>query len=228
MHISNVIVDDPRHWNAVGYASRISADTASYAAYVRVVDWLRECREKHTKCRASYEPALPSRVLDLVKLDQTSTIKLLETGGMRGEYVCLSHCWGNAQLITTERKTLELRKAGIPWDALSKTFQDAIVFTRCLQVRYLWIDSLCIIQDDQDDWRREAANMASIYENAWLTIAATKSSGGAGGCFSVASSKHQAKLLTFLNIMTTNGIARAAPYITQQGDIINLHCRNMT
>lgn len=71
----------------------------------------------------------------------------------------------------------------IPWTVLPLTFQDAVKFTRRLGYRFLWIDSLCIIQDSEDDWRAEASNMASVYSNSLLTIAAAKGSGPHAGLF---------------------------------------------
>lgn len=66
---------------------------------------------------------------------------------------------------------------------LPKTFQDAITVARSLSLDYLWIDSLCIVQDDAKDWEREAANMAAIYESAEITIAAAWGLNGTAGCF---------------------------------------------
>jgi hypothetical protein len=75
-------------------------------------------------------------------------------------------------------------KQDISWRSLSKTFQDSVDICRRLGIQYLWIDSLCIIQDSDEDWAEESINMAKIYENAFLTIAATKSKDGTGGCYS--------------------------------------------
>jgi hypothetical protein len=78
---------------------------------------------------------------------------------------------------------LASRKAGISLNEIPKTLQEAIEFTKEMGVRFLWIDALCIIQDDREDWATEAAKMASIYENAILTISATSSASANGGCF---------------------------------------------
>lgn len=80
---------------------------------------------------------------------------------------------------------LDLLMSGILWEDLPKTFQDAVHVCRRLGIAYLWIDMLCIIQtgDSGADWVRESARMASIYENAWLTIAADGAFGAEGGCF---------------------------------------------
>lgn len=83
----------------------------------------------------------------------------------------------------TTAETLAANKTGIEWSTIPKVFQEAIEFTQKLGIRYLWIDSLCIIQGDLDDWRREAANMPQVYQNALLTIAATDSSDGSEGLF---------------------------------------------
>ncbi|KAE9365942.1 HET-domain-containing protein [Stipitochalara longipes BDJ] len=79
-------------------------------------------------------------------------------------------------MITTTQANLGTHLQSIPWASLSKTYQNAIDFTKFLGCRYLWIDSLCIIQDSTDDWEHEAANMAYIYSESYLNIAATQSS----------------------------------------------------
>jgi len=86
--------------------------------------------------------------------------------------------------LKTTQETLDLHKARIPWQSLPKTFQDAIEFTRRLGVRYIWIDSLCIIQHDKEDWERESAKMYEVYRKSYLTLAATSSANAEGGCFS--------------------------------------------
>jgi Heterokaryon incompatibility protein (HET) len=75
-------------------------------------------------------------------------------------------------MLTTTTDTLSERKAGIPMDLLPKMFQDAIIITRNLNQRYLWIDSLCILQNSHEDWEQEAAKMHLVYRDAYLTISA--------------------------------------------------------
>jgi hypothetical protein len=88
--------------------------------------------------------------------------------------------------LTTTIANLHQRKEGIPWDDLPRTFQDSIVTCIKLGIEYLWIDFLCIIQDSGDDWRRESANMAMTYGNAFLTIAASAAADSTEGCFRTA------------------------------------------
>jgi hypothetical protein len=96
------------------------------------------------------------------------------------QYVALSHCWG--QLPTEEQKmfcttqdNIGLRLQGFSVSELPQTFRDAVTVTRELGILYLWIDSLCIIQDgdNREDWNRESRRMESVFSQAYCTIAAT-------------------------------------------------------
>ena len=140
--------------------------------------WLGNCVNNHSTC-CSYDGTLkegstplPSRVLDVSPAD--CELRLCEPRNVAARYVCLSHRWGNSQPLTTTVATLETRKRSIPFDTVPKTFQDAVIVTRKLGIRYLWIDSLCIIQDDLVDWEEQASSMCDIYKNAFLTLAATR------------------------------------------------------
>ncbi|KAI0172692.1 HET-domain-containing protein [Hypoxylon sp. FL1284] len=114
---------------------------------------------------------LPTRVLDIGDGAAASQVRLHETApGQCGEYVALSYCWGQVGNLKTTKETLKQRKSSIPWELMPRSFEEAIEITRGLEMRYLWIDSLCIIQDDASDWKRESARMAEVYENASLTI----------------------------------------------------------
>jgi hypothetical protein len=108
-------------------------------------------------------------------------------------YACLSHCWGPSQSpIRTLVETIDDFKKGIPWNSLSKTFQDAVETCRRLGIDHIWIDSLCIIQNSKDgvDWKEQSVQMADIYQNAFITIAATRSKDGMGGCFAERDAGH--------------------------------------
>ena len=128
---------------------------------------------------------LPTRVLDVGESSQhSSIIKLVESGDFQVErYIALSHCWGKSHRIRTTKATLEEHKRGILLDRLPTTFQDAIECTRRFDVRWLWIDTLCIIQDDETDWVREAAQMGAVYTNAYLTLSAAASTDDSSGMF---------------------------------------------
>jgi hypothetical protein len=127
-------------------------------------------------------PKLPTRVLNVTK-SVSRSVRLLETEGEVGYWACLSHSWGGEQPLITTNDTIASHLENIPWESLPKTFQDAVFVARAFEIQYLWIDSLCIIQDDVDDWQVESSHMADIYHNAILTIAGSASSGPHQGIF---------------------------------------------
>jgi hypothetical protein len=97
----------------------------------------------------------------------------------------LSHRWGLGNYTTLQENNLEQFCKEIPLDALSKTFLDAIQITREMGINYIWIDSLCIIQNNLTDWDKEAASMTEVYGGSSLNIAASGASDGSIGCFFV-------------------------------------------
>lgn len=66
---------------------------------------------------------------------------------------------------------------------LSSTFRDAMAFTHSMGLEYIWIDSLCILQDSDDDWRYESMRMSNVYQNGLFNVAATAASDGKRACF---------------------------------------------
>ncbi|EAQ84185.1 hypothetical protein CHGG_10589 [Chaetomium globosum CBS 148.51] len=174
----------------------IPSTTASEETLAWAVRELDHCRQNHEACN-SFPPApLPSRVLDL-RADGESGVRLYVSQGETSPYVALSHCWGPRPFLRTLTGSLDEHKAEIAWSRLPRNFQDAIEFTRKLGIRYLWIDSLCIIQDDIEDWRYEAAQMGSVYRNATLVISAAKSESAYGGLYAEMPEKHRTYTVTF-------------------------------
>lgn len=124
-------------------------------------------------------PELPTRLVD-VGSDSNAPIRLIQTNRkMEDRYIALSHCWGQLndhQRFCTYDSNLDQRMADIPYEQLPATFRDAVRVTRALGVRYLWIDSLCIIQKNKEDWFKESAKMEDVFSNAYCTIAASSAS----------------------------------------------------
>lgn len=154
------------------------------------IRWFNECTMNHPKCeqvRADRE-WFPTRLIDVGgprTSDEIIQLVVTSTSLPTGPYVALSHCWGSATFLQLSRATLEDFQRAIPMSSLPQTFQDAIWVTRRLHVRYLWIDSLCIMQDKDDlsDWVYEAALMHKVYSNSLLNIAATGASDSSNGLF---------------------------------------------
>lgn len=172
--------------------------------------WLDTCLNYHPSCSTTLSKStidetvasvLPTRVIDVALLDGSANVRLVESEGRRERYVTLSHCWGpvSKHPLTTTTATLAQHLAGISWDRLPKTFQDAITVVRELGIRYIWIDSMCILQDDHDDWLRESAQMGIVYERAALTIAACHAKDSTEGCFFERPGPHQAVALPYRN-----------------------------
>jgi hypothetical protein len=128
-------------------------------------------------------PPLPARVIDVGDEVNGYAVKLIETEGETGRFISLSHCWGKAKQFTTTKASFAHHQINIDYDHLPNSFRDSIVITRLLGVRYLWIDSICICQDDGEDWERESAKMTSVYMNSYLTIAASAAKDSSAGCF---------------------------------------------
>lgn len=148
--------------------------------------WLDECCSKHSCCLPkSTDTKPPTRLLFLgadrssMRLQMTSP----DDGGIR--YCALSHCWGGAtDILTLKQSNIDQLCSRVEYQDLPRTFQDATDAARAVGIDYLWIDSLCIIQDSEEDWKREAPTMGRVYERATLTIAATNARSAHDGCFS--------------------------------------------
>lgn len=139
-------------------------------------DWVDDCLKNHPECRSPVAqdgspPRLPTRVID-VGTSNIRNPRLLRSEGRRGAWVALSHCWGKQPFLTALSSNIDALQSRIWMSSLPATFRNAIIVTRKLGIRYLWIDSLCILQDSREDWQREAASMPYIFRNAHSVIAA--------------------------------------------------------
>jgi hypothetical protein len=128
-------------------------NTGSKASIERMKLWMTICQKAHPSCNRIHESdrgdVSPKRILD-VEPPGACSGKLVP-GGRRGQYSTLSHCWGAPQPITTTKATTSDRERGIPNAQLPQTYRDAVHVCRELEIQYLWIDSLCIIQDSDED-----------------------------------------------------------------------------
>ncbi len=135
----------------------------------------------HSMCRRPVG-VLPSRILDIGPPLKSQFIRLIDqTSDIVAPYIALSHCWGPNQSFTTTAENLMERKEGIDISRMPRSFQDAVLVTRLIGVRYLWIDSLCILQGNGEDWLRESAQMGLVYQNAYLVIGAARAAADTEG-----------------------------------------------
>lgn len=158
-------------------------------------EWLRacdedcECYKNHTQQRL-----LPTRVLDVGNQKDQKPLLHETADGEEGRYIALSHRWGNPTetekaKFCTYACNIEERRRGIDFNSLPKTFRDAMTVARELGVRYLWIDSMCIIQPHENcpcestDWVVESMKMEQYYSSAYCTVAADSAEGSNDGLF---------------------------------------------
>ncbi|KAJ3540059.1 hypothetical protein NM208_g5227 [Fusarium decemcellulare] len=145
--------------------------------------WLQECRSHpdHITCRPA--PFAPRRLIS-VGLDG-NPIRIVEEHAPldKTEYATLSYCWGGSLQLRTTKETLTQFSEEIPWELLPKTFADAINVAQKLEIPYIWIDALCIVQNDERDWQQQAAQMGDIFAGSQLTITASQSMNSSQGCF---------------------------------------------
>ncbi|KAF1964817.1 HET-domain-containing protein [Bimuria novae-zelandiae CBS 107.79] len=154
-------------------------------AHLKVLTWwIRNCDNDH-QCSPKNETFLPTRVLD-VGTDSDIVSLFCDTQGDThlGRYMTLSHRWGaptQHRKFCTYRSNIAQHRLGMNIADFPKTFQDAVKIARALGIKYLWIDSLCIIQDDEQDWETESKLMEQVFSCAYITVAASCASGTTDG-----------------------------------------------
>ncbi|OTA93785.1 hypothetical protein M434DRAFT_395319 [Hypoxylon sp. CO27-5] len=166
---------------------RLSSYEPGYILGPTTVSWIQEKLKssdtQSTTDELSDNAFLPTR---LVRVD-CQPIRLIETSNGRSritktqsfKYAALSYCWGSPEQaksqLKTERASLPTRLSSIEAHEMTRVLQDAIQTCRALSIPYLWIDALCIIQDDLKDWERESELLGDTFYNAHVTICAMSS-----------------------------------------------------
>ncbi|KAK3302700.1 heterokaryon incompatibility protein-domain-containing protein [Chaetomium strumarium] len=154
-------IDDP----AAKYIPRrpVASKVSSNLVVNQLKTWIDECQTQHAHCRAITNPFLPSRVLDVGR-DGDADADMLRLHSTEpaetGHYAALSYCWGGVQDVTTTKENLDAYSNRLSLSSLPATIRDAITVTRSLGIRYLWVDALCIVQDDEDDKANEIKKMS--------------------------------------------------------------------
>ncbi|KAL9078082.1 MAG: hypothetical protein Q9157_002993 [Trypethelium eluteriae] len=181
----------------------IHQNTKSEEVFQLAKRWLSTCRETHNRCKKTdnkdnlhTDPKFtPKRLVDLHGLKDKGPKKeikvkviLTEEWGERQEhncdYITLSHRWGgHIGVRLQDSNKAQYESEGIDFDELPKTFRDAMELTTMLGLSYIWIDSLCIIQHNREDWLSQSILMDKIYGSAYCNISATASKDSHGGLF---------------------------------------------
>ncbi|KAJ8127808.1 hypothetical protein O1611_g5828 [Lasiodiplodia mahajangana] len=183
-------------------ANRHLSNTRSTETFEFIQARMHECLHGHPCSRdqradPGHRSQWPARLLYVNpnKHNDDDHIRVIDITESCPRFMTLSHCWGKCGRTLqdkdkTKKESLHQRKVSIPIKALCRNFQDAVEITRRLGVEYLWIDALCIVQDDVEDWDRESVKMGFIYQNSVLTISANLKDDGSGGCFNKRSVPH--------------------------------------
>lgn len=147
--------------------------TLEYAASLVRRGRIRCKRHNKFTCSRPSSTFLPTR---LVRISQEGVpLRLVESIAASGPYATLSYCWGAVKPPSTTRTNLSAMLHSIPEHILPVVFHQAIQLARTLGILYIWIDSLCIIQDSIEDWEAESARMSLYYKNGSINIAAATS-----------------------------------------------------
>ena len=143
--------------------------------------WLEDCENEDEECieharvfENNHKSNRPIRLIDLQGLAESASVCLVvhtHPGPTWGRYVALSHHWpaGSCSWVTMQ-ENLYARMNRLSVSDMSQTLQDCIYIVNQLGIRYVWIDSICIIQDSAADWVLESSQMTDIYGGATRTI----------------------------------------------------------
>ncbi|CAO2651401.1 Nn.00g039710.m01.CDS01 [Neocucurbitaria sp. VM-36] len=163
---------------------------------LQIKKWIRNCGIEHKHCpkrAGAGGKFVPTRLLHIGGKRRGDPIRVVDTKSnkIKGPYVTLSHCWGESEAFRPDTlrsdSMFDYLNAGVPWSYLSRTFQEAIRVAWFLEIDYIWIDSLCIIQGRDEsavnDWNREGALMHKVYRNSYCNIAAADAKDSTKGLF---------------------------------------------
>lgn len=163
--------DDSEAWSTEEYDSDCEVEANATTGIVR--------KDMSHSVENISGPFLPTRLLDLFPLPAHTPdfIRLVDSVHLeKVRYAALSYCWGNFKpTVLTTKANLDSHQQNIKLSALPQCLRDAVTVARSLEIRYLWIDALCIIQGDADDWARESSTMCQLFQSAYITIAAAAS-----------------------------------------------------
>jgi hypothetical protein len=216
--------------------------SGSEAHFEVIRQWLALCDETHT-CAPGSNPSgqitLPTRLID-VGILESSPVRLVETENVKitiedriSPYIALSHPWGPPPHFCTYPddphspfavNSLSKHKKGIEVTALPATFQDAVRATRALGKRYLWIDSLCILQGPKGDFKDEAKKMESVFSSAYCVLAASWAANQQDGFLKTLPGQERLLAKRDRRVVTIKADDKAAPlYLCEMIDNFDEH-----
>lgn len=149
-------------------------NTGSLETWLFVEQWIQNCSTQH-QCLARRDGWYPTRLVERIPGDRFRVVRSDSASFCRGKrYITLSHKWGDGNFLRLCTTNLFDLEKGLPINVLRKTFQDTLTVAERLDIPYVWIDSLCIIQsgDNHEDWQHESQTMTEVYSNSFCNISA--------------------------------------------------------
>ncbi|KAH7270940.1 heterokaryon incompatibility protein-domain-containing protein [Fusarium solani] len=185
----DLCIASPRNPSSSFPAGNTGRENTAPSMRSTLFSWLQTCDDDHEGCVAmreardsiGTEATRPSRMIHLRVVGGQLRLRICQPYESSQPYTALSYCWGGSDLLKTTLGSYSDFQDDIPAGGLCETIWQAARITYAIGVSYIWVDSLCIIQDDVEDWAREAPKMKDVYANAYLTISA--SALGRNGCY---------------------------------------------
>jgi hypothetical protein len=175
---THILLRTHRNWFLTRLPCRkpVQSHSNSPGSHKIVLAWLSTCLEEHGHCNelaVRTHSSTPDRLLHIMT---PSSIRLSMEHRRDVSYVALSYCWGAPEIFSTTKENYEDHLKGIPIPELPKTFREAIEMSQVLGCEYVWIDSICIIQHDKQDFAVQSSKMGDIYANAMVVLSADSAS----------------------------------------------------
>ncbi|PIL23225.1 hypothetical protein GSI_14534 [Ganoderma sinense ZZ0214-1] len=150
-------------------------------ARMLALERIKDCVDNHDTCLKPKKTRLPTRVIDCRVPTEPRLVLSESLENVFVPYVALSYVWGKDDTHCTRLANYEAYQAGIDYGIIPQTIRDAITVTNGLDMRYIWIDAFCIIQDSDEDKIKELVKMGDIYRDAYFTVIASSSPEGNAG-----------------------------------------------
>ena len=151
----------------------LHCDPGSDESLALMKGWIDDCQRRHHLCMKMPHQRVcgPKRLLQC--LSDGSVRLETQSPAQRCDYIALSYCWGDGTAVKkTTMETLDRHQLGIPEKSLPRIYREVAAIARGLNIAYLWIDSLCIIQDSPEDKEKEIKQMSNIYRGALIVVVA--------------------------------------------------------
>ncbi|KAJ5918102.1 HET domain protein [Penicillium verhagenii] len=155
----------------------IDHNPTSDQVFAKIRGWIASCSRNHSSCHLDEDALLPRFSIEIHSNAGTKpSLRLFENDKLSNKkalYIALSYIWGiRPQPVQLMKENIQKLKDSIDYDELPKTIQDVIRVAQGLGVQYVWVDALCIVQDDGDFKKEQIGQMKNIYGNAYLTVQA--------------------------------------------------------